>query len=112
MEVGLNEENYPDWLTSAISAAVVWGIELLLCIKSHLLFFQQKYHDSILNETWNKDINSSWSDWFIRNKNKCGSFKYVVKFLIIPYIILIIVAALGEPVFGMFCYVNFAQVQK
>ena len=101
MDIGINEGNYPEWLTKAIAAAFTWGIEVLLCIKSYLLFFKHRYHESIQNETWNKDINLSSDDWFIKNKNKWGSFKYIIKFLIIPHMFLIVAAAVDELVLSM-----------
>eukprot|EP01083_Nonionella_stella_P044681 120258_1 len=91
---------FPTWLQGSLSGIVVWGIIDLLCLKSYLLYFQHQYHLSIQNAPWKQSIDSSWNDWYLRNKNKWGRFSYIIRWLAIPYVLSVIIDALGDPVLG------------
>eukprot|EP01083_Nonionella_stella_P044680 120253_1 len=91
---------FPTWLQGSLSGIVVWGIIDLLCLKSYLLYFQHQYHLSIQNAPWKQSIDSSWNDWYLRNKNKWGRFSYIIRWLAIPYALSVVISALGDPNLG------------
>eukprot|EP01083_Nonionella_stella_P117116 348619_1 len=98
--------SFPIFLRGLLSGITVWGTIDLLCIKSYLLYFQHKYHLSMQNAPWKQSIDSSWNDWYLRNKNKWGRFSYAIRWLAIPYVLSLIISALGYPVLGwLFMYI-------
>eukprot|EP01084_Bolivina_argentea_P055787 102209_1 len=90
----------PLFLRGLLAGITVWGTMNLLCIKSYLLYFQHQYHLSIQNASWKQFIDSSWNDWYLRNKNKWGQFSYVIRWISIPYVLSIIMETLGSAVLG------------
>ncbi len=55
--------------------------------------YKIRYHIAIQNLSWKKEIDAEHEkhDFYIKNKNKWGSFSYVIKWLLIPFLWLFIV---------------------
>ena len=98
-----NLASIPTWFMSTLTVSIVYGVLYLICIKSYLLFFRQRYHDSIQNKTWIQSIDSSWNDWYIHNYRKWGQFSYMIRWTAIPWIIVTM-----EPILGHFFWNNFS----
>eukprot|EP01084_Bolivina_argentea_P066107 120504_1 len=102
--------NYPIWVTGITSGIFIWGFFDLLVIKSYLLFFTFQYHKSIENFIWKKEINEQWSDFYIRNKNTWGNFSYLIRWVLIPYILTIIIQTVGGVYFLEYMFIFYAIV--
>eukprot|EP01084_Bolivina_argentea_P078276 142006_1 len=99
--VELSQIQIAHYITSFFSGIYTWGIIDLVCIKSYLLFYQHRYHDSIQNMCWKTNINSSWCDWYVQNINTWGKFSYIIRWILVPYLIAIIIETMNETVFGV-----------
>ena len=100
----INMDKYiylPTWPCYLASSISFWIIFLLFFIKTYLLYFEQQYHLSMINITWKKQINPGIEDWYIKQRQSgFGSFKYLLKISVIPYIIIVCIEAFGENFFG------------
>ena len=82
------------WIAHIGYGVCVWSIYLLFAIKTWLLYYEQKYHLSLINQVWKRLINESNTSWYILNRHKYGDHKYLLKISIIPYILYIVVETL------------------
>jgi len=80
-------QEQPESVSSAIVSMMVGTMAVILSCRVWLLFYDLKHGEAVIKHEWWSAI-SEHQDWFIRNKNKYGSFK---RFLWKPVVILLIV---------------------
>lgn len=100
------------YLHSVIEFYNVIPRQLLLATRVWLLFYDLKHAQSLLRHKW-WTIISNEQDWYLKNKKKYGSFKYILKYfivLILTFWIFYLFACkyapdIVAPITGMFCQI-------
>lgn len=80
-------EQQPDAVSSTFVSFTVGGMAIILTCRVWLLFYDLKHGEAVLEHEWWSTI-SDQQNWFIRHKNRYGSFK---KFLWKPVALLLAV---------------------
>eukprot|EP01084_Bolivina_argentea_P077448 140475_1 len=105
----------PIWTVFCFIAASWWAATTLFVVKVYNLYYQQQYHRSIADLSWQKDINPNHNDWYIQNKNKYGKISYLITLAFIPYLITVLVESVvpyitGDGLVFFFVHTIFASI--
>ena len=101
LNISFFKNNLPTWPCYWGSSFSFWSIFLLFFIKTYLLYYEQRYHLSMINITWKKQINPEIECWYIQHRQSgFGNFKFLLKISIVPFIIIVCAEAFGENLLG------------
>ena len=87
--IQINQYNLK-WLIYICDGIFIWGIFILFFIKIWLLFYSIQYHQSLAKLTWKKELNPHYKSWYVVHKKSYGNFNFIIKLLLIPFILYII----------------------
>lgn len=91
--------NY-QWLASSFDGLFIWGVLLLFVLRIWLLFFSMKWNKSIAKQTWTTHINPNYKSFFQHHHDTIGNFEYLLKILLIPFILFVIIESFCEHLIG------------
>eukprot|EP01084_Bolivina_argentea_P046633 85871_1 len=95
------EHTLPIWTVAIGDNFTVLMVYVLCAIRTWLLYYNRKYHTKIVENVWKNEINPNQISWFIRNKHKYGSFKYIfMRIAFIPSILFLFFEISVDIIFG------------
>ena len=77
----------PEWTVDLCFDILWWAMMDLFAIKVYLLYYQQRHHMAISDQSWMKSVDPNYSNWFITHRETFGDFFYLVKICFIPYVL-------------------------
>ena len=87
-------------------------ILVVLCLRMWKLYFDQSYAISSMQQMWKKQLNDSYSNWFIQNKKHYGSLKHCVIRFAIPIFVIFNAAAMLSTLYRRTCHTHHSHTTQ